>query len=86
MKRRQAIGVLGGVASGPLVMPLNELRHMVARRDHVHASAGRLSEGHDAGPSRFGGPHDMASDGENTENRALRPAALRHDDIRLQDA
>ena len=32
------------------------------------------------------GPHDMPSDGETTENRVLRLATLRHDDIRLQDA
>ncbi len=41
MKRRQAIGVLGGVVGGPLVMPLDELERMVAWRERVRASAGR---------------------------------------------
>ena len=40
MKRRQAIGVMGGVVGGPLVMPLDELGRMVAWRERVEGSAG----------------------------------------------
>lgn len=39
MKRRQAIGVLGGVASAPVLMPFDELKRMVAWRERVRASA-----------------------------------------------
>lgn len=39
MKRRQAIGVLGGVASAPVLMPFEELERMVAWRERVRASA-----------------------------------------------
>ena len=39
MKRRQAIGVLGGVASAPVLMPFDELKRMVAWRERVLASA-----------------------------------------------
>lgn len=40
MKRRAAIGVLGGVAGGPLLMPLDEVGRMLAWRERVLASAG----------------------------------------------
>ena len=36
--------------------------------------------------SAFDGSHDMPPDGEAPEDGILRPTALRHDDIRLQDA
>ena len=39
MKRRQAIGVLGGVASAPILMPFDGLKRMVAWRERVRASA-----------------------------------------------
>lgn len=48
MKRRQAIGVLGGVVGGPLVMPLDELERMVAWRERVRASAGTAAHGDSA--------------------------------------
>ena len=37
MKRRQAIGVLGGVAGAQVLMPLDELKRLVAWRERVHA-------------------------------------------------
>ena len=40
MKRRTAIGVLGGVAGGPLLVPLDEVGRMLAWRERVLASAG----------------------------------------------
>ena len=61
MKRRQAIGVMGGVASGPLLMPLDELGRMLAWREHVIASAGPL------GADRAGGG---APDGDGTPEAA----------------
>ena len=48
MKRRQAIGVLGGIVGGPLVMPLDELERMVAWRERVRASAGTAAHGDSA--------------------------------------
>ncbi|MDE2783085.1 MAG: gluconate 2-dehydrogenase subunit 3 family protein [Gemmatimonadota bacterium] len=39
MKRRQAIGVLGGVAGAQVLMPLDELKRLVAWRERVHASS-----------------------------------------------
>ncbi len=40
MKRRTAIGVLGGVAGGPLLMPLDEVGRILAWRERVIGSAG----------------------------------------------
>ena len=45
MKRRTAIGVLGGVAGGPLLMPLDELGRLLAWREQVLASAGPADAG-----------------------------------------
>ena len=42
MKRRQAIGVLGGVASAQVLMPLDELKRLVAWRERVRASSAPL--------------------------------------------
>ncbi|MDE0648898.1 MAG: gluconate 2-dehydrogenase subunit 3 family protein [Gammaproteobacteria bacterium] len=39
MKRRQAIGVLGGVAGAQVLMPLDELHRLVAWRERVRASS-----------------------------------------------
>jgi len=39
MKRRQAIGVLGGVAGAQVLMPLDELDRLVAWRERVRASS-----------------------------------------------
>ena len=41
MKRRTAIGVLGGVAGAPMLMPLDEVGRMLAWREQVLASAGQ---------------------------------------------
>lgn len=43
MKRRQAIGVLGGVAGAPLLMSVNEIERLVAWREHVRDQAGSRS-------------------------------------------
>ena len=40
MKRRQAIGVLGGVAGAPLLMPVEEIERLLAWRERVQDSAG----------------------------------------------
>ena len=40
MKRRRAIGVLGGVAGAPLLMPFDEIERLLAWRKRVHDSAG----------------------------------------------
>ena len=40
MKRRQAIGVLSGVAGAPLVMPPDEIGRLLAWRERVRASTG----------------------------------------------
>lgn len=40
MKRRQAIGVLSGVAGAPLLMPPDEIGRLLAWRARVRASAG----------------------------------------------
>ncbi|MDE2806096.1 MAG: gluconate 2-dehydrogenase subunit 3 family protein [Gemmatimonadota bacterium] len=40
MKRRTAIGVLGGVAGGPLLVPLDEVGRMLVWRERVLGSAG----------------------------------------------
>ncbi len=40
MKRRRAIGVLGGIASGPLLAPEGALAELVAWAERVRASAG----------------------------------------------
>ena len=44
MKRRRAIGVLGGVASGPLLMPFEDLRQLLEWGERVRASARPLDE------------------------------------------
>ncbi|MCY3611142.1 MAG: gluconate 2-dehydrogenase subunit 3 family protein [Gemmatimonadetes bacterium] len=58
MKRRTAIGVLGGVAGAPVLMPLDEVGRMLAWREQVLASAG-LAGGDGAastnGPADGGG-------------------------------
>ena len=40
MKRRQAIGVLGGVAGAPLLMPVEEIERILAWRERVQDSVG----------------------------------------------
>lgn len=40
MKRRRAIGVLGGVAGAPLLMPVEEIERLLAWRERVQDSAG----------------------------------------------
>ena len=40
MKRRQAIGVLGGVAGAPLLMPVEEIERILAWRERVQDPAG----------------------------------------------
>ncbi len=40
MKRRRAIGVLGGVAGAPLLMPVDEIEHLLAWRQRVQDAAG----------------------------------------------
>ncbi len=43
MKRRQAIGVLGGVAGAPLLMSVDEIERLVAWRERVRDQAGSRS-------------------------------------------
>ena len=50
MERRQAIGVLGGVAGAPVLMPLDELERLVAWRERVHASGAALGGSGAAAP------------------------------------
>lgn len=45
MKRRQAIGVLSGVAGAPLVMTPDEVGRLLAWRERVQASAGPAGAG-----------------------------------------
>jgi len=40
MKRRQAIGVLGGVAGTPLLLSVDEIERLVAWRERVHDATG----------------------------------------------
>ena len=62
MKRRTAIGVLGGVAGGPLLMPLDEVGRMLAWREQVLASAGPAGvDGADGGVPEGDGTHDGAA-------------------------
>ncbi len=64
MKRRTAIGVLGGVAGGPLIMPLDELQRMLAWREQVLASAGPVGGDGAAsanGPADRDGPDGVAT-------------------------
>lgn len=58
MKRRTAIGVLGGVAGGPLLLPLDEVGRMLVWREQVLASAGPAGDDGAAsanGPAEGGG-------------------------------
>ena len=50
MKRREAIGVLGGLASAPVLMPLDELDRLVAWRERVRASAAAPGRSEAAAP------------------------------------
>ena len=45
MKRRQAIGALGAMAGGPLVMPLDEMERMLAWREQASASSSTPGQG-----------------------------------------
>ncbi len=50
MKRRRAIGVLGGIVGGPLLAPEGAFAELVAWAERVRASAGEAGRpGHDAG-------------------------------------
>ena len=62
MKRRTAIGVLGGVAGAPMLMPLDEVRRMLAWREQVLASAGAAgADGADGGVPEGDGTDDGAA-------------------------
>ena len=50
MKRRRAIGVLGGIVSGPLLAPEGAFAELVAWADRVRASAGTPAEADPTGP------------------------------------
>ena len=53
MKRRQAIGVLGGVAGAPLLMPVDEIERLLAWRERVQDSvASRAPHDTDGGAAR----------------------------------
>lgn len=69
MKRRTAIGVLGSVAGGPLLMPLDEVGRMLAWREQVLASAGP------AGAAGAGGGNGVA-DGDGTSDGVAPSASL----------
>ena len=49
MKRRRAIGVLGGVAGAPLLMPVDEIERLVDWRQRVQDAAGSPAPGGPAG-------------------------------------
>lgn len=69
MKRRTAIGVLGGVAGGPLLVPLDEVGRMLAWRQRVLASAGP--------PGAQGqGDHDGAADADTANGAANQATSL----------
>ena len=68
MKRRTAIGVLGGVAGGPLLMPLDELRRMLAWREQVLAAVGPAEAG-------GAGSGNGAPAGDDTADGAAKKAA-----------
>ncbi|MXW10141.1 MAG: gluconate 2-dehydrogenase subunit 3 family protein [Gammaproteobacteria bacterium] len=50
MKRRRAIGVLGGIVGGPLLAPEGAFAELVAWADRVRASAGTPAGGGPTGP------------------------------------
>ncbi len=52
MKRREAIGALGGLASAPVVVPLDEIERLVAWRARVRARAASPRGGSDAGAAQ----------------------------------
>ena len=49
MKRRRAIGVLGGVAGAPMLMPVDEIERLVGWRQRVQEAAGSPVPGGPAG-------------------------------------
>lgn len=51
MKRRRAIGVLGGVAGAPLLMPVEEIERLVTWRRRVQDAAGAPEPGGPGGAS-----------------------------------